>query len=138
MVSETRAAQPFETGGVLLGVRAGRDSWVTTAAHLPPARPTRSHYVVPEGATGVAVDTAREQDSRIGYLGEWHSHPDGGGPSRSDRGVMRTLAWFLPRPQPVLVIVAGDADRYVLSGYASRLLFLLRAPVVATGPLSRP
>lgn len=137
LIAAAANAAPFETGGVLLGVRAGRDSWVTTVAHLPPEEPTPARYVLPKGATGPAVDVARARDPRVGYLGEWHSHPTGGGPSSSDRAVMQTLAWYLPFPQPLLIVVAAELDGYVLRGYTSRLFFLLPTEVVTTGPLPR-
>lgn len=135
MIDAARGAHPHETGGVLLGVRAGKQPWVVSAAHVPSVDPSPSRYTLPEGATTPLVDAARERDPRIGYLGEWHSHPHGGGPSSDDRAVMRALAWFLPFPQPILLIVARRADRYAVKGYASRVIFLLGAEVVTTGPL---
>ncbi len=138
LIDAARSADPYETGGVLLGVRAGRDPWVTTIAHVTSAHPASSRYVLPQGATTAAVDAARAGDPRVGYLGEWHSHPSGGGPSAIDRGVMRTLGWFLPFPQPILIIVATEPEGHVLRGYASRVLILVRADVVATGPLPLP
>lgn len=135
MVDAARKAHPHETGGVLLGVRAGRDPWVVSAAHVPSADPSPSRYSLPKGATIPLVDAARERDKRIGYLGEWHSHPDGGGPSSDDRATMRALAWFLPFPQPILLIVGREKGRYVMHGCASRVLFLVGAEIVATGPL---
>jgi hypothetical protein len=90
---------------------------------------------LPEGATTPLVDAARERDSRIGYLGEWHSHPHGHGPSFDDRAMMRALAWYLPFPQPILLIVGREKGRDVLRGYASRVLFLVHAEMVTTGPL---
>jgi proteasome lid subunit RPN8/RPN11 len=136
MVDAAREAHPHETGGVLLGVRAGRRPWVVSAAHVPSADPSPSRYSLPKGATTPLVDAAREHDKRIGYLGEWHSHPYGRGPSSDDRAMMRALAWFLPFPQPILLIVARQNGHYVLRGYASRVLLLVGAEIVTTGPLS--
>lgn len=122
---------------MLLGVRGGKHPWVVSAAHVPSADQSSSRYTVPEGATTPLIDVARDRDPRIGYLGEWHSHPHGGGPSSQDCGVMRALAWFLPLPQPILVVAAREHGRYGLKGYASRVFLLRPAEIVATGPLPR-
>lgn len=135
MVAAAHAADPMETGGILLGVRAGGRPWVTAIAEIPSAVPGSSSYVLPQGATGRAVDDARRRDERLGYLGEWHTHPSGGAASSQDRRMMRTLGWYLPWPQPVMVIVRRQSLSYELDGYVSRVLILRSAEILLTGSL---
>ena len=92
IVEAAGAHHPDEAGGVLLGVLAGRRPWVTEAIGVPSARPSRSYYELPAGAGRRALDRQRRTDSRLGYLGEWHSHPADVGPSGTDRRSMAALA----------------------------------------------
>src|SRR3989442_1604254 len=68
-------AHPRETGGILLGVWTEGRPWVTHACELrsPDAGP--AHYVLPAGATCNLVEQMQRIDSRVGYLGDWHTHP---------------------------------------------------------------
>lgn len=99
LVTEAETAAPSETGGILLGVHARSGVWVTHAVHL---QGTSSHgrFQVPEGVTTSSVEHARATiDPRLGYAGEWHSHPAGDGPSATDRSTMRALSyWTRSRP----------------------------------------
>ena len=113
----------------------GRGVLVAAQGEHDLVRVEPSRYSLPKGATTLLVDAARQRDKRIGNLGEWHSHPHGRGSSSDDRAMMRALVWFLPFPRPILLIVAREKSGNVLSGYASRVLFLLRAEIVTTGPL---
>lgn len=100
-----RSAHPNETGGILLGVRNGGRPWITQAAEIPSTDRGRSHYRLPADTTTVAVARARKTDPRLGYLGEWHSHPTDVGPSPTDRATMRRLALPHPRIGLVLIVV---------------------------------
>lgn len=103
------AAHPQETGGILVGVLANSNPWITHAIELPSTQRGPTHYTVPRGTTH-AVTTAREQDPRVGYLGEWHTHPADVGPSSTDRATMRNLAWFGTTISPVLVVIRRRPD----------------------------
>lgn len=87
-------AHPFETGGVLVGVRAGSGRpWVTRAVEVPrQGEPNRSSYVLPPDARPRTIDDLRRTDSRLGYLGDWHSHPCNVGPSAKDIRALRAIA----------------------------------------------
>ena len=93
-----RKADPDETGGILLGVRTNGRPWITGAVEIASRDRGRSHYRLPAGATTPVVTRARQQDPRLGYLGEWHSHPADIGPSPTDRATMRRLALRCPAP----------------------------------------
>ena len=49
--------------------------------------------------------------------------------------MMRTLGWYLPWPQPVMVIVRRQSLSYELDGYVSRVLILRSAEILLTGSL---
>jgi integrative and conjugative element protein (TIGR02256 family) len=98
-------AHPNETGGILLGVRNATRPWITHAIEIPSTDRGRSHYRLPAGTTTAAVARARETDPRLGYLGEWHSHPSDVGPSSTDRATMRRLALRHPRTGLILIVV---------------------------------
>lgn len=138
LASMAEAGYPSETGGVLIGVRARRSIWITEAVELATDR-APGHYVVPSGATIPAVKKARDElDSRLGYLGEWHSHADDFGPSSTDRAAMRVISWFVPRLPPggpLLLLVRRTERGLVLDAYRARFPQLLSVGLIATGDL---
>lgn len=140
LLAAAAAAQPHEAGCLLLGVRAQETVWVTSAVAIP-GDSGPGHYVLHRGATSHTVNRARAADPRVGYLGDWHSHPDGGGPSATDRATMRALAWFLRRPPPggpVMVLVRPGLTGRDISAYWTRGPLLRLARVGLTGPLPPP
>lgn len=98
-------AHPNETGGVLLGVRTAGRPWVVQAVEVLTTDRGRHHYRLPAGTTSAAVADARRSDPRLGYLGEWHSHPADVGPSPTDRATMRRLSLRDPRTGLLLIVV---------------------------------
>ena len=71
----------------------------------------RSQFVIPAGVTPAVVEMARQIDNRLGYVGDWHSHPADQAASPTDR---RTLAKSARRrrkdPQPVVLVVVRAAQ----------------------------
>ncbi len=134
------AASPCETGGILVGVKARRTAWIVGAIELAEGR-VPGHYTVPKGVTRPAVHRARETiDPRVGYAGEWHSHPGDFGPSASDRATMRALSWFVPRPPPggpCFLLVRRAQEGWVVDGYRARFPQLLRVDLIPAGPLTK-
>ena len=122
MIAAAAKAHPLETGGILVGVHTdGGHPWVTSAIEITTSDRGRHHYKIPSGATQPGVHSARRRDPRLGYLGDWHSHPADIGPSATD---LATLAFYSikhPRtPNPTLIVVrnttggrALDARRIV-------------------------
>lgn len=131
---------PVEIGGVLVGVSVEGRPWVTHAAAVPSEHQTRIFYELPEGARHGAVDEARDDDCRLGYIGDWHAHPVDSGPSDTDLTTMREL--FADRdaacPRPVLLIArrAGGSYRVNAWQFTGRRLRNLR--VIAAGALPPP
>lgn len=140
MVAAAAAAHPKETGGILIGVLDGRgEPCVAEAVELAPERPTSAGYIVPDGATTAAVDDARLRDGRLGYVGEWHSHPSDQPASPTDVQTMVRLAETTGTRSPVLVVVCPkghgifDLEAYVVVGGR-----LTATRQLAVGPLRSP
>lgn len=129
---------PSETGGVLVGTRVDGQTVITRAIEIPPAEPSASGFQIPEGAARTAVQEAAADDARIGYVGEWHSHPTDQGPSPIDRKMMRSLATEEDAGDPVLVIARPVAPAFIrLDVYITREGELLQAGLETVGDLPR-
>jgi molybdopterin/thiamine biosynthesis adenylyltransferase/proteasome lid subunit RPN8/RPN11 len=132
----TAAALPNETGGVLVGCMIDERPVVTDIVEIHDDTATERHYRVPEGATANAVDAARQRDARLGYLGEWHSHPGGSGPSALDVAAMLGAAEDSGTSEPVLVLVAPTGETpSTLSAYVTTPAGLKDADICTTGDL---
>lgn len=115
MFAAATNAHPNETGGILVGVHLDGQPWVTRAIEISSADRGRHHYKIPAGATQPAVHAARRVDPRLGYLGDWHSHPADIGPSRTDLATLALISIKHPRtPNPTLVVVRNTADGHIL------------------------
>jgi integrative and conjugative element protein (TIGR02256 family) len=133
-----RRAHPNETGGILLGVRNAGRPWITQAVEIPSTDRGRNHYRLPAGTTRAAVDRARDADPRLGYLGEWHSHPSDVAPSPTDRATMRRLAVRHPRTALVLIVVRRRDNGPWLDVREMAYPFLQRREPTPTGDLALP
>lgn len=142
IVSAALAAHPDETGGILVGVRAGGHPWVTHAEEIPSGSRGPAHYTVPQGVTCQVVDRLRASDGRVGYLGEWHVHPVNCGPSPTDFSTLAELArdHSAGCSRPLLIVarrltgaVAYRLEAFEWCGTSARPRSL-----VAAGPLQAP
>jgi hypothetical protein len=132
------SAHPQETGGILLGVKAGGRPWITQIVEIATPYRGRSHYHVPRGTTSAAVRAGRTRDPRIGYLGEWHVHPADVGPSLRDRATMRHLAHLAGvQDGPLLMVARRSGETYWLDVRQSVSCLLRRCELVLTGDLDR-
>jgi hypothetical protein len=133
------AAYPFETGGVLLGILGEGQPWIVMAAQVPSAAPARFSYQLPAGATHLVVEKAREADSRVGYLGDWHSHPMDARASLTDLATyLEVFRRALRRHEetPLMVVVRRAAEGWETDLLARTGLLRPARPVsfVLTGP----
>lgn len=128
-------AHPYETGGVLAGVIAAGRPWITHVKTVSPRRGRPSFYTLPEGKREQAIRSLRRLDPRIGYLGDWHSHPVDVGPSCTDCESIRSISLAGDLARPVLVVVRWNEDFHTLDArqWTGRRLRSLR--VVAAGDL---
>lgn len=116
MIAAAANAHPKETGGILIGVHTtGGHPWVVRAIEIASNDRGRHHYRIPSGATQPSVHAARRTDSRLGYLGDWHSHPADIGPSPTDLATLAVYSIKHPRtPNPTLIVVRNTTDGHVL------------------------
>lgn len=105
-----RRAYPDETGGVLLGSPVDRRPVVAEAVEIGDLEATPISYRVGKGKVAGEVVRSRDRDSRLGYLGEWHSHPLGTGPSPKDTATMLGVAEETDAKAPVLLLVHPQED----------------------------
>jgi len=115
MIVAATKAHPEEIGGILVGVQVGNEPGVTGAIEIPSPHRGRHHYKIPAGATQPAVHAARRADQRLGYLGDWHTHPADVGPSPTDLATLAIYSIKHPRSlNPSLVVVRNSDDGYTL------------------------
>jgi integrative and conjugative element protein (TIGR02256 family) len=129
-----RASHPLETGGVLLGVRASGRAWVTLAVEIPTAARSHTSYRIPAGETHRVVRAVRAHDSRLGYLGDWHSHPMNSPASRTDRLTLSRTA-LSTRSTSVLMVVRKHDTDYELDLLEAHGLKIRACQLSATGDL---
>lgn len=131
-----RAALPVETGGILLGCYVDARPVIVEAVEITDIDASETGYHLPEGAAQAAATTARDRDGKIGYLGEWHSHPSGQGPSPLDIAAMLVLDGDEDTSDPILVLVQPDADgEGRLEAFLTRDGRLIEATICSTGDL---
>ena len=113
---EATCQAPCETGGVLLGYWTGDDDPVVThglgpgpdAMHCEERFKPDHDYHVSEIAR-----LYKASNRRLHYLGDWHSHPAGGGwLSELDRTCLRSIARCRDArvERPLMLILAGGSD----------------------------
>lgn len=129
-------AAPNETGGVLIGTRVGGLPTIDRAVELPPADPTPTRYQLAANRINEAVEQARSDDGRLGYLGEFHSHPSDHGPSSTDRRMMQRLLRDPDTGHPILIVVRPvDGRPATLDAYLAEPERLRPASIETVGPL---
>jgi hypothetical protein len=133
------ASHPNETGGILVGVHTGgARPWIVHAVEIPSSNSGSAHYVVPPGRRRKAVEGLRKQhDPRLGYLGEWHSHPLNVGPSPTDLDSIRQIASDRSAgcARPVLLVARRSGDAYLLDALQVDRHSLRLLTLIAAGPL---
>ena len=126
---------PFETGGVLIGVFAWGRPWVTNAIEICATRSSTHYFELPSGARNRTVSRLRREDGRLGYLGDWHSHPMDVGPSGADRSTMARLALNGDCRHPLLFIVRRTREKYEIDPRQWTCASLRRLRIIEAGPL---
>jgi proteasome lid subunit RPN8/RPN11 len=115
MTDAASQAHPDETGGILVGVFTRGHPWVITAVEIPSLHRGHTHYLLPADTTRAAVLHLREHDARLGYLGDWHSHPRDVGPSSTDLASLTRISLSQPRvPNPTQIVVRRTRHGYDL------------------------
>jgi len=97
MTDEADKEFPRETGGVLMGYWSN-DTFQAVITHVIGPGPNAVHHLdsfTPDGEFQLSEIERiyRESGRIITYLGDWHTHPIGGGePSKRDRKTLRKIA----------------------------------------------
>lgn len=132
-------ARPLETGGVLAGVLRDGAPWITAAIEVIDTSRTGASFVIPAGVTPLAIDAARFRDARLGYIGDWHSHPANVPASTTDRLTLRRNARRLRcrREVPAILVVVRDSEEgWQIDVLRDAGLGVASVEYVETGPLS--
>lgn len=139
LVHAAKINAPYECGGLLLGVRTPDGVWITQAVEINSGRRHRSRFTIARGETHPLVDRARQVDERIGYVGDWHSHPANAGPSDRDFATLRDLVVGVMGRRRLLGLVRLRGAEWSLELWAAeRLKLPRRVEFELTGPLPQP
>lgn len=143
MIDAAAAAHPSETGGVLVGVVVGGGTgvgrpWVTHAVQVRSRRSSAGYYELPPGARERVVRRLRTNDRRLGYLGDWHSHPADIDPSPTDARSMASVSVTGDCNRPLLLVVRRVRDGYRIDARQWTGATLRQLQIRAAGPLPRP
>lgn len=122
--SEARAlkASPYELGGIMVGWWEGNATAVVQdVLPVPDRRAGRTHYERKHSHAQEVLDEYRRKcdDPRVGYIGEWHSHPAPQPPSSIDRGALSALVRKAHTPAALVVLSLtpeGDVVKHALIG----------------------
>ena len=143
MLEASVAAHPLETGGILVGVigrtgKSGNRPWVTHAVAVASRKSGLAHYELPAQARVRAVMQLRKGDSRLGYLGDWHSHPANVDPSWTDVSAIESISISGDCPRPLLFVIRRAQGGYVIDARQWTGASLRHLQVCDAGPLPRP
>lgn len=85
VINFSNDSYPFETGGILVGVMKDNIPWITHIEQIISSKKKYNRYNILKGARPKIISRLRKLDRRIGYIGEWHSHPKNIGLSYTDK-----------------------------------------------------
>jgi integrative and conjugative element protein (TIGR02256 family) len=123
MTGQAERRSPDETGGMLLGWRAGADVVVAALVGAGPGAVHERGHFHPDGAwQQQRLQQAYLESGRtVTYLGDWHSHPRGRGrPSATDRKTAALIAAepAARAPEALTLILARRWRRWRLHPYS--------------------
>jgi integrative and conjugative element protein (TIGR02256 family) len=110
------AAHPRETGGLLLGWWDTDKVVVRHAVEVPDPAATTNSWTRDEPHAQAALDAALAEHEHpwLGYVGDWHSHPEPCRASRQDVTSIRRASQQYPEPLVLLVYRADHSfDRVI-------------------------
>lgn len=142
LIEAAAEAHPNEIGGVLVGVIGHVDGgrgrpWVTHAVRVESHKRGRAHYELPARARELAINQMRKHDPRLGYLGDWHSHPINVAASGTDTSSVEAISVSGDCPRPLLFVIRRTNGTYAIDARQWTGASLRRLQVVGAGPLVR-
>lgn len=111
--------------------------WVTDAVEVRSRKSDPAHYELPAGARERVVKKLRKNDPRLGYLGDWHTHPADLDPSRTDAESIASASVKGDFRRPLLFVMRRAADGYQIDARQWTGAALRRLQVRGSGPLLR-
>lgn len=128
---------PNETGGVLLGFKdRHRNDQIQIVSQIgpgPKAVHKRFRFEPDSQWQRKHIAKAYFESGRIlEYLGDWHSHPRGGGtPSSIDRATAKEISRFPAArvSNPLIVILHGQPEEWQLAAYCRQRWKLRKADI---------
>jgi len=123
VLADAAGFAPLETGGVLLGFHDDESGMriVTELVGAGPKASRQRHLFTPDGPWQRAqiAEIYNASGRILAYLGDWHSHPHGNGPSALDRSTARKIATTPAArcPHPVFLIAARVQGAWGLRAY---------------------
>lgn len=108
------AALPHETGGILVGWHDHQTIVVTGMLPVTDKKAGRSHYVRNHARAQKVLNAHRATcgDDRVGYVGEWHSHPAPQPPSHIDYNTIADITCETSQ-QVALIVLAIQPDNTI-------------------------
>ena len=104
-----RESLPLETGGILIGWREGARIAVQDFLVVPDDEAGRCSYVRQhQTARDLLADYVHDaDDARLGYVGEWHSHPSPQPASSTDLASIIAIGKQVRAPIALMVLMAA-------------------------------
>lgn len=106
-------ALPKELGGILVGWWEGNSTAVVVGVlSVPDPAAGRSHYERRHLLAQEILDTylGSHGDPRLGYVGEWHSHPAPQPPSSTDRNELTAIVRQSRKRAALVVLAVQDGN----------------------------
>lgn len=102
----------FETGGILVGVMKDNIPWITHIEQIISSKKQYNRYNILKGARPKIISRLRKLDRRIGYIGEWHSHPKNIGLSYIDKQTISRISKDLSAncKSPIIMIIKNSSS----------------------------
>lgn len=145
MSLEARRPSGVEAGGILVGRPTGSGFYVHDVLVLEDSGAGYAHFTRDEAAAQQALDhyLAGSDDPHLGWIGDWHTHPEPLGPSATDKA---TMGWFTRAAEhPLLLVVAalGPTREVTFHATITRRLHIgigtrTRPADIQTGKSQRP
>lgn len=110
MQSITHKAHPNETGGILVGWWERGNIIVNEALEVADPQATRTSWTRDEHKAQVALDRVLQKTSnrQVGYVGDWHSHPEMCGASSIDINSLKQASKQFDKPLGLVIQLPGN------------------------------
>jgi len=103
-------AVPLETGGILVGWWEDRAAVLHDFLLVPDRKAGHYQYLRSHRAAEAVLREYLDgcEDTRVGYIGEWHTHPAPQPPSTIDRAALAAIVSRSRAPAALVVLMVGN------------------------------